>query len=119
MKALSIRQPWAHAILHLGKDVENRTWSTNYQGLIVVHAPKTVDRDAVAHLRECGYDIPDPLVTGALVGTVYVTGCFPSRSGWAVDGQYHWWLEDPLPLPVPIPWALEFFEVPDEVLARW
>lgn len=26
MKALSIRQPWAWAILHAGKDVENRDW---------------------------------------------------------------------------------------------
>ena len=24
MKALSIRQPWAYAILHMGKRVENR-----------------------------------------------------------------------------------------------
>jgi hypothetical protein len=119
VKALSIQQPWAWAILHLGKTIENRTWGTNYRGLIVVHAPKTVDWDAVAHLRECcGYDIPDPLVTDALVGTVRVAGCFPARPERAVDGQYHWWLEDPLPLPVPIPWALEFFEVPDEVLAR-
>ena len=32
MKALSIHQPWAWAILNAGKTVENRTWSTNYQG---------------------------------------------------------------------------------------
>ena len=29
MKALSIRPPWAWAILHAAKDVENRTWKTN------------------------------------------------------------------------------------------
>jgi hypothetical protein len=33
MKALSIRQPWAWAILHAGKDVENRDWSDRYQGM--------------------------------------------------------------------------------------
>lgn len=26
--ALSIRQPWAWAILHAGKDIENRDWHT-------------------------------------------------------------------------------------------
>ena len=25
MKAITVRQPWAYAIMHLGKDVENRT----------------------------------------------------------------------------------------------
>jgi hypothetical protein len=27
MLALSVRQPWAWAIIHAGKDVENRSWS--------------------------------------------------------------------------------------------
>ena len=26
MKALTLRHPWAWAIVHCGKDVENRTW---------------------------------------------------------------------------------------------
>jgi hypothetical protein len=25
-KALTIKQPWVHAILHQGKDIENRSW---------------------------------------------------------------------------------------------
>jgi hypothetical protein len=33
MKALSIRQPWAWAIIHAGKDVENRDWSDRYLGM--------------------------------------------------------------------------------------
>ena len=40
MKALSIRQPWAWLIIHAGKDVENRTWCTNYRGRFLVHAAK-------------------------------------------------------------------------------
>lgn len=43
MKALSIRQPWAHAILHLGKRVENRDWAgCSYRGPILLHASKTL-----------------------------------------------------------------------------
>jgi hypothetical protein len=38
MKALSIRQPWAWAIIHAGKDVENRTWNTKFRGTFAVHA---------------------------------------------------------------------------------
>lgn len=34
MKALSIRQPWAWAILYAGKTVENRNWSTRYPGYL-------------------------------------------------------------------------------------
>jgi hypothetical protein len=120
VKALSIRQPWAHAILHLGKDVENRTWPPHWAGLLLVHASKTVDVDAVQYLIECGYDLPDPLVTGALVGTVRLIECGPSESWWAEASQWHWQLTDPHPFLAPIPWrgTLRLFDVPDEVVAR-
>jgi hypothetical protein len=38
VKALSLRQPWAHAVLHLGKGIENRRWNTSYRGPILIHA---------------------------------------------------------------------------------
>lgn len=38
MKTLSIKQPWASLIAHGIKDIENRTWSTNYRGRIYIHA---------------------------------------------------------------------------------
>jgi hypothetical protein len=38
VKALTIRQPWAYAILRLGKDVENRSWRTHYRGPLLIHA---------------------------------------------------------------------------------
>lgn len=38
MKALSIKQPWASLIAHGIKDIENRTWKTNYRGRIFIHA---------------------------------------------------------------------------------
>jgi hypothetical protein len=40
LPALSIRQPWVHAILHLGKDVENRKWPTRHRGPLVILAAK-------------------------------------------------------------------------------
>ncbi|MBB3041198.1 hypothetical protein [Nocardioides soli] len=38
MKALTVQQPWAWAIVHGGKDVENRTQAWSYRGLLAIHA---------------------------------------------------------------------------------
>jgi Zn ribbon nucleic-acid-binding protein len=38
MKAISIKQPWASLIAHGIKDIENRTWKTNFRGKIYIHA---------------------------------------------------------------------------------
>lgn len=44
MIALSVRQPWAHAIVHLGKRIENRVWQTDFRGRFLVHAGKSPGR---------------------------------------------------------------------------
>lgn len=43
-RALSILQPWAHAIVHLGKTIENRDWrgGCSFRGEILIHASKGV-----------------------------------------------------------------------------
>ena len=38
MKALSVRQPWAHLIVTGIKRVENRFWETPYRGPLLIHA---------------------------------------------------------------------------------
>ena len=38
MKVLTIKQPWASLIAGGVKDIENRTWKTNYRGRILIHA---------------------------------------------------------------------------------
>ncbi len=123
MRALSIRQPWAWAILHAGKDVENRGWRTSYRGRLVIHAAKTIDRDALdrlAHLTGLGWTPLSPFVTGCLLGTVELLGCSRHAfSGWAEPGAWHWQLSCPRPLAEPIPWpgARGLFTVPDDVIA--
>ena len=44
MIALSLLQPWAHAVAHLGKPIENREkWrGCSYRGEIMIHASKGV-----------------------------------------------------------------------------
>ena len=48
MKAITVRQPWAWAIMHDGKDVENRSRNIagTYRGPVVIHAGLTDDDDA-------------------------------------------------------------------------
>jgi hypothetical protein len=38
VKALTVQQPWAWAIVHGGKDVENRTQAWSYRGPLAIHA---------------------------------------------------------------------------------
>jgi hypothetical protein len=89
VKALTIRQPWASLIIDGSKDVENRSWPTNYRGILVVHAGAKDDPSEPAET-----DLP----RGAIIGTVRVIDCVrDSESPWAVPGQYHWILSDPRP----------------------
>jgi hypothetical protein len=115
LRAISIRQPWAYAILHLGKDVENRPWRTRYRRPILIHSSLTVDKDEASKLK---LD-PDELVTGAIVGSVEIIDCIDnSRSKFAIPGQLHWILKSPryLKTPVPFKGMLGFIQVPEKLL---
>ena len=114
-RAISIRQPWAYAILHLGKDIENRPMRTHYRGRILIQASLKVEEDEA---RELKLD-PDELSTGAIVGSVEIVDCIRgSKSKWANRGQWHWVLKNPRVLAKPIPFkgALGFIRVPDRIL---
>ena len=37
VKVLSVKNPFAYLILQGGKDVENRTWTTDYRGRLYIH----------------------------------------------------------------------------------
>lgn len=46
-RALSLRQPWAHAVVHGGKRIENRTaWSnSSFRGPLLIHAAQGMTQD--------------------------------------------------------------------------
>ena len=48
MRAITIRQPWAWAVIHAGKTVENRIRNIAgaYRGLVAIHASKRDDLNA-------------------------------------------------------------------------
>ena len=115
VRALSVRQPWAHAIMHLGKDVENRRWRTHRRGRILIQASLKVERDEASKLN---LD-PDDLPTGAIVGSVEIIDCMRgSKSKWAISGQWHWILKNARVVAKPIAFkgALGFIRVPDRLL---
>ncbi|MFY0638689.1 ASCH domain-containing protein [Maricaulis maris] len=102
MKALSIKQPWAWAILHAGKDIENRSWSTSHRGLIAVHAGLEIDKVALHAFREAGYPIPDELPTGCFLGTVRIVDVVGQSASEWFQGPLGFVLRDPVPFDKPI-----------------
>jgi len=115
-KAISIKQPWAWAILNCGKGVENRKWRTNYRGRVIVHAGQSIDPIGVKFLQDRGIDVPKDLPTGCLLGEVEIVDCVPveamAGNPWAF-GPFCWILKNPVVFEQPMPWkgALSFFEV--------
>jgi hypothetical protein len=103
-KGLTIRQPWAHAIIHLGKDVENRSWRTKYRGPLLIHASAHQERDPRSLLMEHMARPPSQkklraLPTGTIIGVADLFDCFQASTGkWTDKGQWHWLLRDARPI---------------------
>ena len=45
MKAISIKQPWAHLIIQGKKTIEIRSQGTNYRGKLIIHASGNLDKN--------------------------------------------------------------------------
>lgn len=118
MKALSIRQPWAWAILHAGKQVENRSWPTAYRGPILIHASKTYDRDGHEWIKsELGIQIPET-ACGGIVGQARLVSCVTEADSRWFFGPFGFVLEDVEPLPfVKCRGRLGIFHIPDRIVA--
>lgn len=92
--AISVRQPWAWAIIHAGKDCENRTpYSIRFMrpltGRRAIHAAKGMTRDEYESARDfmetMGIACPPPadLQRGGIIGSVDVIGSTTqSHSRW-------------------------------------
>ena len=112
MKCLSVRQPWANAIFVDGKDVENRTWYTDYRGPLLIHASQRVESKAASDPRL--HKATNNIVVGAIVGVVLLLDVIDnSPSRWAEPDSWHWLLAEPQLLAAPIACAgkLGIFEV--------
>ncbi|MEM9967546.1 MAG: hypothetical protein AAF755_05540 [Pseudomonadota bacterium] len=120
--ALSVRQPWAWAIIHGGKVIENRSLGAIRAGRMV---PGRICIHAAAGMKESEYRYaqwrlkghgvvcprPDALLRGAIIGTVQVTQIITqSESEWFA-GEAGLVLANPQPVdPIPARGALGYFE---------
>jgi len=140
MKALSVLQPWAWAIVFGGKSIENRAWRTTHRGPLLIHAASSgrlfgrgLALEAVGPERFFapaptvrallpGLPSIEQLTFGALIGTVDLVDVVRFDDVGPdpfAEGPWCWRLESPQPLAVPIPWRglPGVFEVPDEAAA--
>ncbi|WP_339986379.1 hypothetical protein [Gymnodinialimonas ulvae] len=119
--ALSVRQPSAWAILHGGKDVENRSLGSIRAGRM---KPGRIAIHAAIGMKQAEYDYlvwrwardgvsvprPDALPRRAIIGTVEVVEILTeSDSAW-FGGEAGLLLRDPKPCaPIPAAGALGYF----------
>lgn len=146
MRALTVRQPWAWAIVHGGKDVENRTRNLagSYRGPVAIHAGLArFEQDNLAsraHRAAHGSEVPTELVFGAFIGVVNLWAVHPDQDGgrccpnvsdrhqlgdarpadWTMRDHWHLCLSNPRPLAQPIPakGKLGLWAPTDDVVAQ-
>ncbi|MEL6587400.1 MAG: hypothetical protein AAFY65_11525 [Pseudomonadota bacterium] len=119
--ALSVRQPWAWAILHAGKDIENRSaYSVKAGGMvcgpIAVHAASGMTRKeydwAVWRMAQDGVSVPPPadLPRAAILGVVEVIDFVTSSDSPWFGGPVGLCLRNPVACdPIPAKGARGYF----------
>jgi len=117
MKILSVRQPWAHLIIHGGKDIENRKWKTNYRGDVLIHASKAYSSSA--NLPNLPDGMRNSFQFGGVIGVAELVDCVSaSKSKW-FEGPFGFVLRNPRPIPfIEWPGALGLRDVPPELVRR-
>ena len=127
MKALSIRQPWAWAIVSGIKPVENRSWSTKFRGEFLIHAAQKFDYDGFEWIKENYFsdllpllerwDKPkDMFLRGGIVGKANLVDCVTKHDSNWFFGPYGFVLTDAVEIPfAPCRGKLSFFKPEVEV----
>ncbi len=98
MKAISLTQPWASLVAWGEKQIETRSWATNYRGPIAIHASKGFPAWAKnlcwdqpfrlvlsRHFREAGLGVVwsnPPLPLGAVIATAELEWCVKIDPGF-------------------------------------
>ncbi len=130
MRALSIRQPWAWAIVSGYKSIENRTWRAHHRGPLLIHAGKGMTRKefddfldtalaAAVPLAVLNDLRPENLPRGGIVGQARLVDCVTEHPSRWFFGPYGFVLDEAKPLPFrPCPGALGFFELEEAAHGR-
>ena len=124
MKIISLHQPWASLIACGAKQIETRSWRTEYRGPIAIHAAKTWTpalRDmagshpSIVYLPSYPWEPP----LGCIVAVAQLVGVFSTDTfstmpmncgpherefGDYSKGRWAWILKDIRPLTTPYPY---------------
>lgn len=120
LPCLSVRQPWAVAIVLGWKGWENRPQRRAYRGPLLIQAGATPadDFDECCEMieRVSGQRMPDEIRFGGLVGAVNLVGCAEplehDDGQWRQAGQFGLELERAITLPFrPLRGMLGLFKV--------
>lgn len=125
MYALTIKQPWLYAIMHLGKRIENRTWRPPEKALkqrIALHAAIRDDIEGEeAIYKMTGHPIQWHLIgRGCILATATLSGWVESSSDRWFAGPYGWIFNNihRLTKPAYCKGSQGLWQVPDEI-AIW
>lgn len=118
MRVLTVRQPWAWAVIHGGEDVENRTRNIAgaYRGPVAIHTGKQMAKlteeqaDMLTNVIPFGLGTDHHYPLGVVIGMVDLVdsheddsaACYDC-SDWADGNGYHLILENPRALATSIP----------------
>jgi len=105
---VTLKRPWPYAIIHLGKDVENRTWPLLREAgsTIAIHAGKGWDQDGADWIESAGLGTVPPESkhpAGAIVALATFRGNSSVHNSPWFFGPWGWNLSDIQPIK-PIPW---------------
>lgn len=131
MKALTLTQPWATLVAIGAKQIETRSWNTNYRGRLAIHAAKGFPQEAQhicfkvpfrdylngyidlneTYLGQHKFPLCAVVATCELVKVIRITPfhehALPEEPEFSFGdystGRYMWFLENVVALPKPIP----------------
>lgn len=139
-KVISLLQPWAELVVLGAKQIETRSWKTEYRGELLIHASKKIDAESYNLCSKWPFDeyIKSPLTLdrGAIIGKVTLHKIETSettmewmrmreseqaqeeyRFGDYSPERFCWFLSDPVKFAKPIPcgghlglWNFEYDE---------
>lgn len=119
LQALSVQQPWAWAIAHAGKNIENRTKPTYMRGTIAIHASQEWLKNEKHPFRNMPVGCKAEIWFGAIVAIADLVDCVEAGPLRWFTGPYGWVLDNihPLKMPVPCKGMLGLWRVPPSKVA--
>jgi hypothetical protein len=127
LKAITVRQPWAHAIVQGWKPIENRSWPTKVRGTVAIHAAqKAEEKEFFEFIRSRGLEGSFPLDEASarnlprsgVIGVVDIVDCVTSSTSPWFEGPFGFVLANPRPIqPIACRGALQIFDL-DPTITR-